>query len=180
MSAARRSFPYPRLPSTSSSPTSPPPLSPYTSFVTTVSQFWADARRALPHLDEPLPAAWSFGATAEHADELLALVLSRTKTAAASLLAEYEGEEQVPAVGELSIILDGRNKPRAVLETTDVTIVPFCFVTAEHAWSEGEGDRSLDAWREIHERFWEEHSDTEFSESSLVVCERFRVIYPLT
>ncbi len=175
MSAARRSFPYPRL--TIHLITTPIP---YTSFVTTISQFWADVRQALPHLQEPLPAAWAFGARAEHADELLALVLSGTKTGTASLLADFTDEEPVPTVGELSIILDGQGNPRAVLETTDIAIVPFQDVTAEHAWSEGESNRSLDAWREIHKRFWEEHSDAEFSETSPVVCERFRVIYPLT
>ena len=148
--------------------------------MTTLSQFWEGVRQALPHLQEPLPAAWAFGATAKHANELLALVLSGTKTGTASLLAEYVGDEQVPAVGELSIILDGQNVPRAVLETTDITVVPFQDVTADHAWSEGEGDRSLESWREIHKRFWEEDSDAEFSETSPVVCERFRIIYPLS
>jgi uncharacterized protein YhfF len=62
-----------------------------------------------------LPSAWSFGATSDHADELLELVLSGTKTGTASSLWGHEATgEPVPRPGELSIILDGTGRPRAV------------------------------------------------------------------
>ncbi|GAP77479.1 MULTISPECIES: ASCH domain-containing protein [Brachybacterium] len=142
-------------------------------------QFWAEARTARPELPAQLPEAWAFGATPEHADGLLRLVLEGVKTGTASSLCDYEADgDPLPEVGELSIILDGSGAPRAVLETTEVVTVPFDQVTGEHAHAEGEGDRTLAAWRQIHERFWTEHSDGGFAPDIPVVCERFRLIHP--
>ena len=126
------------------------------------------------------PSAWSFGATPEQADGLLGLVLDGTKTATASALWDYEADgESLPEADTLSIILDGRGHPRALIESTQVDVVPFDEVDEEHAYLEGEGDRSLAHWREVHERFFTEHAahDRGFSEDMPVVCERFRVVY---
>uniref|UniRef100_UPI0030FA509C ASCH domain-containing protein n=1 Tax=Nocardioides salarius TaxID=374513 RepID=UPI0030FA509C len=124
------------------------------------------------------PPAWSFGATAEEAEALLALVLDGTKTATASAHADYEVEgEPLPEAGTLGIVLDGEGHPRALVETTDVRVVPFDEVSAEHAHLEGEGDRSLEHWRAEHERFFAEHATAGFDPSMLLVLERFRVVY---
>lgn len=142
--------------------------------------FWSEARAAVPSLPGQIPEAWAFGATPEDANELLTLVLEGTKTATASALWDMEAEgEPVPQVGEASVILDGHGEPRAVIITTAVEIVPFAEVSAEHAHAEGEGDRSLAAWREIHERFWRRYSQSPrgFAFDMPVVCERFRVVF---
>ena len=147
-----------------------------------VNDFWSEVRRQFPLLPKAPPPAWSFGVNEEQADELLYLVLGGTKTATASALLDYESDNSpVPVVGELSIVLDGKNNPRAVVETTDVTVVPFVEVTAEHAFAEGEGDRRLDSWRTGHQEFWQKHmiNPQDFSPTMLVVCERFRLVYPL-
>src|SRR5690349_15137404 len=61
------------------------------------------------------PPAWAFGGTPEQADELLALVLDGTKTATAGALWDYEADDwPIPSVGDLSIILDGHEHPRAL------------------------------------------------------------------
>lgn len=143
-----------------------------------LEDFWSTARRRLPGLPEQLPEAWAFGATREHADELLALVSAGAKTGTSSALWDIEDDgELIPEVGELSIILDGHGQPRAVIETTAISIVSFTEVTAEHAHAEGEGDRTLTAWREIHERFWHDHGRRGFSADMPVVCERFRLLF---
>lgn len=140
--------------------------------------FWSTARRHNPDLPVAMPEAWAFGATPEHADDLLALVLSGAKTGTASALWDIEAnDESVPEVGELSIILDGRDRPRALIETTAIDIVPFAEVTAEHAHAEGEGDRTLAAWRDIHEHFWQEHGQRGFAPEMPVVCEHFRLLF---
>jgi uncharacterized protein YhfF len=53
-------------------------------------------------------------------------------------------------------------------------------VTAEQIGLEGEGDRSLDHWRTVHERFFTVHAthDRGFSTTMPVVLDRFRVLYP--
>lgn len=142
--------------------------------------FWGRARAAAPTLPADPPEAWAFGATAEHADGLLELVVAGTKTGTASSLWDYETTgEPIPRRGELSIILDGAGLPRVVLETAEVSIVPFDEVTEEHARAEGEGDRTLATWRAIHERYWRHHSESPrgWEPDMPVVCERFRVLY---
>lgn len=145
-----------------------------------LERFWSHAREAAPELPVQTPEAWAFGATPAHADELLALVLDGTKTGTASALWDMEAEgESAPEVGEASIILDARDVPRAVIITTAVEIVPFSEVSAEHAHSEGEGERTLVAWREIHEHFWRRYGQSSrgFSHDMPIVCERFRVVF---
>ncbi|MFV0285927.1 MAG: ASCH domain-containing protein [Demequina sp.] len=143
--------------------------------------FWAARRAEDPSLPEPMPEVWAFGATPEHADGLLALVLAGTKTGTASSLWDYEHTgDPVPAVGDLSIILDGAGEPRALLRTTAIETVPFDEVTAEHAHSEGEGDQTLAYWRASHERYWREHSESPrgFAVDMPIICERFQLLFP--
>ncbi len=131
--------------------------------------------------DQPLPEAWGFGDSATMADELGALVVQGIKTATCSLLWEYEdGDEPVPRAGDLSIILDGAGHPMCIIRTTAADIVPFNAVTADFAFAEGEGDRSLAYWRRAHRRFFTRQCATlnrEFSDTIPLVCERFEVIF---
>ena len=116
------------------------------------------------------PPAWAFGATPDEADALLALVLSGDKTATADALWDYEAEgEDLPEPGALAI----------VTATTRVDVVPFDEVSAEHAFLEGEGDRSLATWRQVHERFFTESAvhDRGFRSDMPVVLQRFTVLY---
>ena len=132
-------------------------------------------------LDILRPPDWSFGSGPEMADQLIELVLDGTKTATASALSDYEAAgEEVPRAGDLSIVTDGAGHPGALIVTTEVQVVPFGEVSAEHAEAEGEGDGSLDFWRRVHERYFTETSPdlTEPMEELPVVCERFRVLYP--
>lgn len=146
-----------------------------------VAAFWAQRRTEDATLPQAPPIAWAFGATPEHADELLDLVLAGVKTGTASTVWEYEdGADPMPVVGELSIILDGAGEPRAVIRTTALEVVPFDRVGPEHAYSEGEGDRTLASWREAHERHWRAHSTSPrgFARDMPVLCERFELLWP--
>lgn len=125
--------------------------------------------------------AWSFGYGEEMADRLGNLVLSGEKTGTASGYCFYELEkEEVPKVGEISIILNGREEALCIIETTKVYTLPFNEVTEDHAFKEGEGDKSLTYWRKVHKDFFsrelKEYS-MEFEETMLVVCEEFKVIW---
>jgi len=131
-------------------------------------------------LESVRPPTWSFGCTPEQADALLELVLAGTKTATSTALWDFEAEDEpVPEKGTLGIVLDGAGLPRALLLTTGIRIVPFAEVDEEHAYAEGEGDRSLGHWREVHERFFREFAahDRGFGRDMPVVCERFEVLY---
>jgi uncharacterized protein YhfF len=148
---------------------------------TAIGRFWDEARVAAGLPAQAQPVVWSFGDHPALADELLGLVLDGTKTATASLLWYYEeGGETIPAVGDLSIITDGNGTPRALIRTTEVEIVPYGEVTAEHAFREGEGDRTLDTWRVEHTRFWTRTmpEGQTLSEATLIVCEGLELLYP--
>lgn len=159
-----------------------------------IDAFWEDARihvgltELAPYVGAtPLsaiqPPAWSFGATPEQADRLLQLVLDGIKTATAGALWDYEAEgDELPTPGMLSIVLDGAGHPRALVRTDDVQIVPFREVGEEHAYAEGEGDRTLASWRAEHERFFNEHAahDRGFRDDMPLVLERFTVLHRWT
>ena len=122
--------------------------------------------------------AWAYGAVP---DKLALLTLNGVKKAAASGYDLYQADQEpIPKKGEHSIILDGKGNAVCVIQTTHVTVVPFNEVTAEFAYKEGEGDRSLAYWRDVHETFFQEefaHAKVPFTETSLVVCEEFEVVY---
>ena len=123
--------------------------------------------------------AWAFG---DDPDTLAELVRTGVKTATASAYSFYELEgEDLPKAGEYSVILNTKDEAVCVIRTTKVYVTPYCEVTAEQAWKEGEGDRSLDYWRRVHKAFFRkelEAAGLTFSEDMGVVCEEFEVIYP--
>jgi uncharacterized protein YhfF len=125
--------------------------------------------------------AWAFGDGPKMSDELGALVLSGKKTATCCALWEVEADaEPMPRVGEKSVILDGKGGPLCVVETTEVEVRRFDQVDEQFAREEGEGDLSLEYWREAHERFFSRTLPAigrEFSGEMPLVCERFRMVY---
>ena len=123
--------------------------------------------------------AWAFG---DDPDTLAELVRTGVKTATASAYPFYELEgEELPKAGEYSVILNTKDEAVCVIRTTKVYVTPYCEVTAEQAWKEGEGDRSLDYWRRVHEAFFRKELEAVgliFTEDMGVVCEEFEVVYP--
>ncbi len=121
--------------------------------------------------------AWAFGGAP---DKLAALVKAGVKTATCSALCFYEIEnEPLPRAGEYSVILDAAGGAVCVIRTVKVYITAFREVTPEHAYKEGEGDRSLAYWRAVHEEFFTEElgsAGLRFSEDMLLVCEEFEVV----
>lgn len=126
---------------------------------------------------------FAFGDGPDMADKLLALVLAGTKQATASRFNFYrKAGTRPPAPGDLSLVLDGRGRPACVIETTRVDISPFNTATAEFAFVEGEGDRSLEYWQDVHLSYFHRECAREgnfFSEDEPIVFERFRLIWSL-
>ena len=123
--------------------------------------------------------AWSFGADA---DALAELVQQGIKTATASAYPLYELEgEPLPQEGEYSVILDSQNNAVCIIQTERVFVVPFRDVEERQAWKEGEGNRSLAYWREVHRKFFVscmQEAGLSFDEDMCVVCEEFKKVYP--
>lgn len=143
----------------------------------THQEMWAQYRAANPEAGEDYEP-WVFGSDP---DGLAELVRTGAKTATASAGPMYElMEEPLPQAGEYSII-QNRSKAVCVIRTTKVYTIPFREVSAEHAYREGEGDRSLACWRRVHEDFFRAElteAGLEFSTEMPVVCEEFEVVWP--
>jgi len=147
--------------------------------------YWAEFVHSLATHDPrraAKPDAFGFGGEGELADELAALVLAGKKRATASLPAEYTSlNESLPKAGDLSIILDGKGNPVAIIERTSVDLVPFQAVDEEFAAYEGEGDGSLRYWREAHTWYFNtvcSRLGGTLEESTPVLCQRFRLVWP--
>ena len=122
-----------------------------------------------------------FGDDPKLADELGQLAASGKKTATCSALWEWEAEKKpIPQPGWISIVLDGKDQPICIIETTEVLACRFNAVDEEFAQAEGEGDLSLEYWREAHTKFFSRmlpKIGKEFSEDMPLVCGRFKLIY---
>lgn len=124
--------------------------------------------------------AWSFGNTKEMADELADLVNKGIKTATTGAYELYDEDEEIPKVGEYNIILDSSGEPICITITRDVYIINYNLISSDHAFREGEGDRSYEYWKKVHDKFFSEEyrkSNKEFKEDAPMVCELFEKIY---
>jgi uncharacterized protein YhfF len=116
---------------------------------------------------------FAFGDGPALADELAALVLAGVKTA--TCWAAEQGLLTSP--GKRMVMLDGAGRPRAVIETVELTQRRFDEVDAAFAHDEGEGDRSLAHWRHAHETYFRRLG--QFAPDMLLYCERFRLVVRL-
>ena len=110
---------------------------------------------------------FSFGDGPDLANRLLELVLSGTKRA--TCWAESQG-----LLGKLMVVLDGQGVPKAVLKTIELTKRRFDEVDEAFAYDEGEGDRSLQYWREAHARYFSRLG--RYAPDMMLWCERFELV----
>ncbi len=123
--------------------------------------------------------AWAFG---DDGDQLADLVLRDIKTATCSALPLYALDgDPLPKEKEYSVILDSRNQAVCVIQTTRVYQTTFRQISSEHAFREGEGDRSLAYWQRVHETFFTmelQKAGLSFDWDLMLVCEEFQRLYP--
>jgi uncharacterized protein YhfF len=102
---------------------------------------------------------------------LVEAVLAGEKTATAGLHGAFDNEP-TPNVGDRFRLEDELGRPRAIVEVTEVRIVPAGEIELQFARDEGEGFESVDDWREAHERFFERP----IGDDTLIEAIRFRVV----
>ena len=145
----------------------------------TPQEMWNAYKQINPSIGDEIDA-WAFGVDA---DFLADLVLRGEKTATASAYDPYALEaESLPQEGTFDIILDSQNQAVCIVEITKVSVQPFNQVSAQHAFKEGEGDKTLVYWRQVHEDCfaeWLREAGLTFTPESKVVLEEFRKVYPL-
>ncbi|MCZ4279243.1 ASCH domain-containing protein [Kiloniella laminariae] len=147
-----------------------------------IEAFWKSCREYLPAEDRDASfSSWSFGDSAELSEELLNLVLSGDKTATCGALFDYEADGITPPKqGSYHIVTDFSGTPRCLIQLTQVELCAFKDVSADFAAAEGEGNQSLEVWREGHQAFFERRArDTGnvFDENIMLVLERFKMVY---
>ena len=145
----------------------------------TPQEMWNAYKKINPSIGDEIDA-WAFGV---EADLLADLVLKGEKTATASAYDLYAlADEALPQEGIFDIILDSQDQAVCIVEITKVSVQPFHQVSADHAFKEGEGDKSLAYWRQVHEDCfaeWLREAGMTFTPNSKVVLEQVRTDYPL-
>jgi uncharacterized protein YhfF len=121
-------------------------------------------------------------------DRLVAAILDGSKTSTTGLVVDYEHEgDPLPEAGDRSVVIDSDGRPVAVIEVTDVRVVPLGQVDLVHVVDEGEGHTGVAEWRAAHERFWHgedmraalEDPGFTVDDATPVVLERFRLVADL-
>lgn len=124
---------------------------------------------------------WHFCDNEQDANDLVKLVINCTKKATASLYLSYSAEnEELPKEGDYNIIINWDGVAQCIIQTTNIDIVPYKDVTEEFAATEGEGDKSLEYWRNCHWDYFSREMreiGKEPSGNMLVVCEKFEVVH---
>ena len=148
-----------------------------------IKQYWEQFKVDTNQPDVKFGSAWAFGMTKDEADRLAKLTYDGVKTATASLYELYEIEnEPLPIANEhYDILLDGTGNPVGIILTTAVTIQEYDKVSEQHAYEEGEGDRTLEYWRQVHDVFFtkalaEVGYDLDLKDAH-VVLEKLQLVY---
>ena len=125
--------------------------------------------------------AFCFGDSDAMADELGQLVLAGIKRATAGSVWSYESSgKPIPKRGDLSIVMNSKQKALCIIETIQVDIIAFDQVSAEFAAIEGEGDGSLAYWQKAHLAYFRREcarSGRNFSSSLPIACEQFKLVH---
>jgi uncharacterized protein YhfF len=144
-------------------------------------------QRELPEEYASLPLG-EFAFPGELRDRLVAAILAGEKTTTSYLHLELEIDgETAPEFGRREVVIDSDDRPVAVIEMTEIRVLPLAEVDRQHALDEGEGYRDVEDWRRGHEEYWhgaayrEAIGQPEFTvdDSTLMVAMRFRLVEDL-
>ena len=144
--------------------------------------------------ESDLPAEYAalpigeFAFPGELRDRLVAAILTGEKTTTSCLYLELEVDgEELAEAGQREVVIDSGGRPVAVIETTEIRVLPLGEVDRQHALDEGEGFAGVEDWRRGHEEYWhstqyrEAIGQPEFTvdDTTLMVAQRFRLVEDL-
>jgi len=98
-------------------------------------------------------------------------VLAGHKTATAGLHGAFE-DDPTPEEGDRFALVDASGAERAVVEVTEVRVLPAAEIDVQFARDEGEGFETVEDWHVAHERFF----DRTIAPETLISAIRFRVV----
>lgn len=127
------------------------------------------------------PRVTHLGDTEEDANRAIKLVLAEKKRATShSLLGLQYRKTPLPKIGDFTILTDWDGVAKCIVRTVAVRLKPFFAITASYALLDGEGNHSLEAWKQKH---WDLYTRelAPFGrvprDSMIVVCEVFEKVY---
>lgn len=147
-----------------------------------IESYWKKFQDSNPeYLSIKQPQSFYFCDKEEDANECAELVVKKIKQATSPSVWWFKkNKESFPKVGDIAIVTNWYGEPKAIIKTTKVEIVKFKDISSEYAFTEGEGDRSLDYWKIVHWNYYKGEME-EFGESPDeemgIVCEYFVTIW---
>lgn len=149
---------------------------------TILNCYWKEFQIKNPaYADLEQPPSYYFCDNKKDADECAELIALGIKQATTHSLSWFHTQnEALPTVGDLAITTNWAGVPKAVIKTTKVEIVKFKDITAEYAFIEGEGDKGLAYWKNVHWEYYTREMKDHNKSPSLdmeLVCEYFETIH---
>lgn len=148
----------------------------------TARNMWGDFLDA--HLEYAFvesPKVIHFFDNEKDANHSLELVLNNTKKAMShSLLGLQNRNEPLPKIGSFIVLTDWEGTAKCIVKTTAVKLKPLFSIDVDYAELEGEGDKSLDQWKNMYLNYFTREL-APFGrvpkESMIVVCVTFEKVY---
>jgi uncharacterized protein YhfF len=117
-----------------------------------------------------------FGQPGNSRFQLVNFVVNGNKRATAGLLSDYQAEgEPIEHVGERLAVLNNDDSVAAIVEVTEIDVLPFLEVPDRFALAEAEGDLNAEDFRNSHREYWQRTVEG-FTEDELVVTMYFDVV----
>jgi uncharacterized protein YhfF len=110
------------------------------------------------------------------------LILGNKKRGTAHMKLDFE-RNNVPRrqIGDYWVLLDYDLQPFVLVQVSDIYEKPFIEVPESFAKREGEGDETLEWWRQAHYDYFIRQCEKlgiEWDDHYIVVCESFEVVEP--
>lgn len=148
----------------------------------TARNMWGDFLDAhLEYAFVEAPKVIHFFDNEKDANHSLELVLNNTKKAMShSLLGLQNRNEPLPKIGSFIVLTDWEGTAKCIVKTTAVKLKPLFSIDVDYAELEGEGDKSLDQWKNMYLNYFTREL-APFGrvpkESMIVVCVTFEKVY---
>ncbi len=148
----------------------------------TARNMWGDFLDAhLEYAFVEAPKVIHFFDNEKDANHSLELVLNNTKKAMShSLLGLQNRNEPLPKIGSFIVLTDWEGTAKCIVKTVSVKLKPLFSIDVDYAQLEGEGDKSLDQWKNMYLNYFTREL-APFGrvpkESMIVVCVTFEKVY---
>ena len=89
--------------------------------------------------------------------------------------------DEIPKPGDYSVILNSKDEAVCVIRDYDVYVRAFGDVPPFHAYAEGEGDRSLKYWRDVHASVFRDclnETDKPFTQECWIQSPLLMAVFP--